>query len=90
MKMIGDSGHQGDPLLGCMPGRFINQTFNETKINYCGDKDEPTVNQRKVREKTISCESHLLTKLGESLSCLFQDLSILVLISRLPQIKSLS
>ena len=37
--------------------RFINQTFNEARRNYCGDKVEPTVNQRKVREKTISCES---------------------------------
>ena len=33
--------------------RFINQmlTFNEAKINHCSNKDEPTVNQRKVRER---------------------------------------
>ena len=53
--------------------RFINQmfTFNEAKINYCRNKDEPTVNQRKVREKEIRRSCSILRKLYVQLVSLF-------------------
>ena len=44
----------------------ISQAANEAKINHCGNKDQPTVNQRRVREKKtfldISYKSCLFDK----------------------------